>query len=673
MSIFGQKNPNKETERKKLSFRQWIQFLKVLNLKEKWAFFISLLVFFGSLTFLLTSAYYKNTITVPSDSGFLKSGMVGQPQFINPLYAYSSNIDRALVEMIFSSLMTYDEQGNIVPDLIEEYRITDNGKTIEFSIKENVKWNDDKPLTVDDIVFTVHLVQDSDFMSPLRANWQTIEVEKTSDYKGLIKFKQPYSGALELLTNLKIMPQHIWENANFLGMTSNSELNLISPIGSGPYKISKVEQKENKSVKSVTLVANKNYYNSPAHIQKIQIIFFDSQDEIFNALKRGAITVGEIENSEKYDLEKIKNLNHYLLSSPDYFSIFFNNNKDPFKDKNIRIALTAGINKQEVLNKVLNNRGQIINSPLLSGFYNGITESEKTIAYDSENSNQLLNKAGFILNNGLREKTIQKTSGFKFSKIMQTGSTGPEVSKLQECLAQDPEIYPSGEIIGTFGENTKKAVIAFQEKYKDEILVPNGLSAGTGKVSAATIRKLNDICFVVPAETKVLSFKIKTGDTTTLITAANNLKEQWAKLGIQVEIEILNSSEMKRVIRERDFEVLLFGEKLGMIPDLLSYWHSSQIIDPGLNLAIYQNTDLDTLLEKQRTYSDFMNEERLKTLQSIQDILISDAPAVYLYSPYTIFIANKNLKGVELTKIADSSRIFSNIGKWYINEKRVWK
>lgn len=673
MSIFGQKNPNKETERKKPSFRQWVQFLKVLNTKEKWAFFVSLFVFFSSLIFLLTNAYYKNTITVPSDSGFFKSGMVGQPQLINPLYDYSSNIDRTLTEMIFSSLMTYDEQGNIVPDLIEEYRITDNGKIIEFSIKENAKWSDEKPLTVDDIVFTIHLVQDSDFMSPLRANWQTIEIEKTSDYKGLIKLKQPYSGALELLANLKIMPQHIWENATFLEMTRNSELSLISQIGSGPYKISKVEQKEGKSVKSITLVANKNYYNSPAHIQKIQIIFFDSQDEIFNALKKGAIDAGEIENSEKYDLDKIKNLNHYLLLSPDYFSVFFNNNKDLFKDKNIRIALTAGINKQEVLNSALKGRGQIITSPLLSGFYNGITESEKAISYDPENSDQLLNKAGFVLNNGLREKIIQKTSGFKFSKTMQTGSTGTEVSKLQECLAEDQEIYPSGEITGTFGENTKKAVIAFQEKYKDEILVPNGLSAGTGKVSAATIRKLNNVCFVVPAETKLLSFKIKTGDAIALIATANNLKDQWAKLGIQAEVEVLNGTEMKRTIRERDFDVLLFGEKLGMIPDLLSYWHSSQVIDPGLNLSIYQNTDLDTLLEKQRTYFDPMNEDRLKSLQSIQEILISDAPAIYLYSPNTIFITNKKLKGIELTKIADSSRIFSNIEKWYINEKRVWK
>ena len=52
MSIFGQKNPNKETEIKKPSFRQWVQFLKVLNTKEKWAFFVSLFVFFSSLIFL---------------------------------------------------------------------------------------------------------------------------------------------------------------------------------------------------------------------------------------------------------------------------------------------------------------------------------------------------------------------------------------------------------------------------------------------------------------------------------------------------------------------------------------------------------------------------------------------------------------------------------------------
>jgi ABC-type transport system substrate-binding protein len=671
MSILGQKPAN--SFKKLPSLDQWVQFLKILNKKEKYIFLASFLIFILSAGFLLTSLYHKNTNVVPSDSGSFKYGMVGQPQTINPLYAYSSDIDRALVELTFSSLMDYDQNGNLTPNLIKDYHFTDGGRTIEFSLKENAKWSDGKPLTVDDVVFTIHLVQDSDFMSPLRANWQGVEIEKTSDYKGLIKFKQAYSGALELLANLKIMPKHIWQNATFQGMAGNSELNLFAPVGSGPYKVTKVDQRSDKTVKSITLTANHDYYDQSAHIQKIQIVFFENQNELYNSLKKGAIDIASIENSPGYDLSKDTSLNQYLIQTPDYFSLFFNNNNDPFKDKNIRTAISEAINKDEIINAALLGRAQTIDSPLLPEFYNTFSEVSNPINFDLENAAQTLDKAGYVLTNGVRQKTLQKTTGFKFTKVMQSGSSGADVKKLQECLAQDPAIYPSQNISGNFGEDTKKAVIAFQEKYKDDILTPNGLTAGTGKVSAATIKKLNEVCFVTPIQTNTLSFTIKTSDSPALLIVANAIKNQLQKLGIKIQVQTIDSIEMKRILRERDFDLLLFGEKLGMIPDPLPYWHSSQVIDPGFNFALYQNTSLDALLEKQRTYSDPNSADRLKTLESIQATLVTDAPAVYLYSPKNILMANKKIKGITLTKIADSSRIFSEIESWYVGEKRVWK
>jgi len=84
------------------------------------------------------------------------------------------------------------------------------------------------------------------------------------------------------------------------------------------------------------------------------------------------------------------------------------------------------------------------------------------------------------------------------------------------------------------------------------------------------------------------------------------------KIGIKVDIKELDSSEIKKTIRDRDYTILLFGEKLGGIPDPLPFWHSSQIVDPGLNIAVYENTDADQFLEKARTYADPGAEERKK-------------------------------------------------------------
>jgi ABC-type transport system substrate-binding protein len=191
-------NKSFESQKKWPSKKQWLHFFKILGKKEKIIFSVFFLIFASSFIFLARSFYVEHTNVVPSDYGRIKEGVLGQPQYINPLYATLSDVDRDLTELVFSSLMTYDDNGNIVPDLVSDYRMEENGRSVEISIKENVKWHDNQPLNIDDVIFTIDLVQDPEFLSPLRTNWQGIEVEKLSDYKALFKLKQSYSGFEEV-------------------------------------------------------------------------------------------------------------------------------------------------------------------------------------------------------------------------------------------------------------------------------------------------------------------------------------------------------------------------------------------------------------------------------------------------------------------------------------------
>jgi len=596
---------------------------------------------------------------------------LGQPQFINPLYAPLSDIDRDLTELIFSSLMTYDNNGNIVPDLIDEYNVEEGGKTIDFSIKENAKWHDNTPLTIDDVIFTIDLVQDAEYLSPLRTNWQGVEIEKVSDYKAIFKLKQAYSGFEESLVNLKILPKHIWKDVNVQSITSNIQLNVLSPVGSGPYMVKKTIQKDDKTIKSMILSVNGNYYGQKPHIQRIDFYFFSKAEDLLNNLKKGNLDSGNIEATEYND----KNFRKYTLNSiktPDYFAIFLNNLQKPFDNKEMRQAFSYLINKQEIAGKVLNGKGEVIDSPLIPSFY-GLSNPKNPFSYDETKGAQILDKNGYVLKDGLRTKIIEKSSGFKFTSTLQSGSSGAEVKKLQECLAQDKEIYPSGNISGTFGQDTKNAVIKFQEKYKDDILTPNNLTAGTGKVAGATIKKLNAVCFIVPSEEIPLSFVLKTTSHPILQKTAQMIKEEWEKQGIKIEIQTLTESEAKKVIRERDFDILLFGEQMGGIPDPIPFWHSSQRIDPGLNLSSYINSKADGLMEKARKYYDYTNPDRIKTLNDLQDLIVSDSPAIPLFTTDYLYLTNKNIKGVETQKITDASKRFVNVENWYIKEKRVWK
>jgi len=88
--------------------------------------------------------------------------------------------------------------------------------------------------------------------------------------------------------------------------------------------------------------------------------------------------------------------------------------------------------------------------------------------------------------------------GFSFKKDLMLGDTDPDVKQLQQALNADADTIVAREDVGSpgkevtyFGPSTKTAVIKFQEKYRDAILTPNGLTKGTGTVGKATRTKLN--------------------------------------------------------------------------------------------------------------------------------------------------------------------------------------
>ena len=233
-------------------------------------------------------------------------------------------------------------------------------------------------------------------------------------------------------------------------------------------------------------------------------------------------------------------------------------------------------------------------------------------------------------------------------------------------------MYPEGEITGYFGNKTKMAVIKFQEKYASEILKSYGLTSGTGVVLKSTRKKLNELCAAPVKETLLLSFTLTTVDQPTLKEVASLIKEQWKLLGVNLEIKTFDISSLEEeIIKPRNYEMLLFGEVLTSIPDLFPFWHSSQVKDPGLNLAGYQNKKADILLEETRRTLD--EKERKEALEKFQNILIEDAPVIFLYRPDYLYLVSKEIKGLNVKIITDSAKRFSGIENWYIETKRAWK
>lgn len=660
------------------SKNQWKQFLKVLTKGERISFFLLFFLFSASLTFLSVDFYFKKTKIVPAPGGTHIEGVVGSPRFINPIYAPLSDIDRDLTQLIFSGLMKYDSQGKIIPDMVKEYRILEDGKVYEFFLKENLFWSDGEKLTSDDVIFTIKTIQNAELKSPLRGSWIGVEVEKISPTALRFKLKNPSAIFLENCT-LKILPQHIWGEIS----PQNFPLSFfnLKPVGSGPYQLKSLLQAADGKVTSLELIRNPYYHGENPYLNQISFRFFEkTEDDVKdteNLVK--SYLAGEIKGFSLFSTTNLKNFssltNLYRFYMPRYFAVFFNPGKAKiFSQKEVREALNYATDKKEVIDTVLNGKGRIVNSPILPEIY-GFNKSNEIFEFNLEKAKEILDSAGFYeLENGQRAKIVKKTPSFQFKSNLTLKSQGEEVTELQKCLAKDREVYPEGEITGFFGEKTKAAVIKFQEKYSQDILEPQNLTQGTGDVRQGTRDKLNEICFNEKEEITPLEFTLTTVNQAFLESTAEILASQWGKLGIKVKIQTFDSNSptlQSDIIKPREYEALLFGMVLGAIPDPFPFWHSGQKIDPGLNLSIFENKNVDKLLEEARQTLD--SDKRKIKLEEAQNLIISDSPAIFLYNPDYFYFVSSEIKGIESDMIVDPSKRFSDIENWYTKTKRVWK
>ncbi|MBI2113009.1 MAG: hypothetical protein HYT50_00295 [Candidatus Wildermuthbacteria bacterium] len=642
---------------------QWRKLPQVFSKRERIAVLFLLFSFLGTGAYLAESFYRSRTSIVPARGGAIQEGIVGSARFLNPVFSDANDADRDIVQLVFSGITTFNAQGDIVPDLAQSIDIQEGGKVYEVTLKDTASWSDGLPVTTDDIIFTVQTIQDPKYKSPIRANWIGVDMEKISDHTLLFKLSQPYAPFLERLT-LKPIPQHIWKDIspeNF----SLSNYNL-EPVGSGPYKVAQVIRSKAGPVQEIKLEPNQKYHGSRPYITSFSIRFFDNEQTLLSASHRGEINSFALSKGEKPFGSQVVE-----FSLPRYFALFFNleskNAQDPVKKKEVRQALEAATDKAMLAQQLFGKNGKTVSSPLLPSVFNLQEPEEKDRS--PEKIASLLATQGYSLADGRFVKFPEPANGI--TQDLQLGSSGSLVEKLQGCLAKTPDIYPEGKVTGTFGQLTRQAVIAFQEKHAEEILKPQGLTAGTGKVGGGTREKINQVCFAESQDALPLTITVHTINQSRLQDAALMIKEQWEKAGIQVTIQAQAPGVLEReTIKPRNFQVLLFGEILGKIADPFPFWHSSQKKDPGLNLTGYEKKELDTALEQARKESD--ESARQALYQKMQDILVSDVPAITLYDMEYVYVVPSDVKGIQSGLITDPSWRFRDVSSWYIKTKRSW-
>mgnify|MGYP001597602759 CR=1 FL=1 len=563
-----------------LSVNHWRYILRRLTEREINLILIWIGVSAAALFFLGGYDYIFLRVPAPDEGGSYTEGIVGEPRYLNPAVSSANEVDRVITTLIFSGLVKHDEFGEIIPDLAESYEIKDGGKTYEFTLRENLMWPDNAPLTSDDVIFTINLIKDAKFQSPLRNTWQGVKAEKIDDRKLVLKLSVEYEPFLENAT-IGIMPKHIWEKVlpqNFL----LTQLN-VKPIGFGQYQLKKITKSAAGKIKSMEFSPNDKYYEK-ANISRIILRFYETQNDLISAFKRREVDGFSLNSPLEKDIVKSRNVKFYDVKLPRYFGVFFNQEKSkPLSDIAVRKALALSTDKKKIVEEILKNEAEIQIGPFPHGL---LDINPPSVAYEFDPSKALeaLDKAGWKSGDGgIREKKLK------------------------------------GE------KNSTK-----------------------------------------------LEFTLTTTDWPELTQVASVMKSDWEKIGAKINLDIVPVSAVQtQTIRPRQYEALLFGEVLTLNPDPFSFWHSTQRKDPGLNLSVYSNQKVDGLLETARQTDD--PDAKTAKYEEFQKIIMSELPAIFIYSPNYIYALPPKIKGMNTQAINTPSQRFENINKWYTATKRVRK
>lgn len=602
-SLSTKKIPNPE---------QLKQVGRFLSSREKLAIKICGAILLGNLIYLGFIFFQNHLVSSPRIGGQYFEGVVGVPKYINPLYSSSRDVDSDLSRLIYSSLLQFDRQGNLVGDLATSWQADSSSKEFTLVLRDGAKWHSGETVTVDDVIFTFKAIQDPKYHSPLRNSFSGIDIQKLDDKTIKFVLPQPYAAFPELLT-FGILPKNIWELVSPDSATL-AELNL-KPVGSGPYKFQTLTKNKTGEIKEYTLAANLDYYGKRPYINQITFRFFSDSNSLLKALNDDNVDgIAYLPFAMRKDLLAKSSRQFHLLNIPQINAIFFNaKNNDILGDKVIRQALDAAINKEKIVKETLGGQAHRAYGPIPedSPFFNMTIKKDN---FSTESAEKLLNDAGY-----------------------------EKIAVPDEAL-----LVPTSTISGI-------PVQTFIDKANEEGVTASGFWR---------VKKIGK----KGTDFKFLTINLSYSDSPDNSLVAEEVKKSWENIGIKTVLNPVAPAQAGADIsRTKNFEAFLYGEIVGFNPDVYAFWHSSQI-ENGFNLSSYSNPTADKLLEEARVSSD--NGLRAADYQKFQELVNADTPAIFLYSPFYLYIQTKKLRGFETVSLLEPQGRFTNVSEWYLRVKR---
>ncbi|MDB5187615.1 MAG: family 5 extracellular solute-binding protein peptide/nickel transport system substrate-binding [Candidatus Kaiserbacteria bacterium] len=315
-------------------------------------------LFLYVFTFLLALATFflvvfvsdSVSVSVPTHGGTLTEGEVGSVRFINPVLALSQP-DQDLTELVYSGLMRSQPDGSLIPDLASSYTISPDGTTYTFVLRPNARFQDNTPVTAEDVVYTITTIQNPNLKSPHRGDWLGVRVSAPDSHTVVFTLSSAYAPFLAN-TTLGIMPKALWSSIpdeEFAFSQFNTK-----PIGSGPFKVTTLTKDASGTIHKLDLTAFDGEILGKPYLDGISFIMFTD-----DASAQSALASGQIASLIGFPTKKVAAHSDQIITPlPRVFGVFFNqNHNDELADAGVRKALNAAIDPSTLVRSILGNRG----------------------------------------------------------------------------------------------------------------------------------------------------------------------------------------------------------------------------------------------------------------------------------------------------------------------------
>jgi peptide/nickel transport system substrate-binding protein len=340
------------------------------------------------------SSTVETSTPQPIPGGAYTEALIGEILRLNPILDIANQVDRDIDKLIYSGLLQFDSRGIAELDLASNVAVSANATLYTFTLKEGIRWHDGEPVTADDVVYTYSKLQDEGYPGPsdLHELWKEISIVKLDQKNVQFQLPEPFAPFLDYMT-VGLLPEHILRGVTVVDLIDHP-FNL-QPVGTGPFVFESFLIQEDGSLRGVSLTAFEGYSEETPFLERVEFHLFSSSAEAFDAYLAGEVQgIGSIDDETFAQVLNQPGLDLHSSRLPQISTIFINTQhpeKTFLAEKRVRQALLLAIDRERLINQILNGQGMIATSPILPGNW-AYRETIEPTPYDPLQAASLLDE-----------------------------------------------------------------------------------------------------------------------------------------------------------------------------------------------------------------------------------------------------------------------------------------